>query len=127
MQKRNDDRTLQRGKETCHLCRANRIGVGSLHESDSFHSGPQSLREQAAKCERYHSADAMPKQNRRSVARQSQNRLQIPGEVLHAVVPVSWSRGPAKPRQNPKQKAENRLLPPSLGSPIPYYSLPNRV
>src|SRR5258707_15295660 len=104
MQKRYDDRTLQRGKETCHLWRANRIGVGSLHERDSPLSCPQSLREQAAKCERYHSSDAMPKQNRRSVARKSKNRLQIPGEVLHAVVPVSWSRGPAKPRQIPDNK-----------------------
>src|ERR1700747_2559334 len=104
MQKRNDDRTLQRRTETCHLCRAKRIGVRSLYKSNTPYSGPQSLWEQAAKCECYHSSDAMPKQYRRTVAHQLQNRLQIPGAVLHAVVPVSWPRGLAKPRQIPDNK-----------------------
>ena len=50
-----------------------------------------------------HSSDAMPKQ-KGPLAGQFQYRRQITGEVLHAVIPVSWSRGPAKPRQIPDNK-----------------------
>src|ERR1700760_3310993 len=95
---------FQRGKKPRHAGGSRRVGVGSLHESDSLHPVSQCFREETAKREGDHSSDTMPKENGRLITSQGQYRLQVTGQVLQAVISIGWWRGPSQPGQVPDDK-----------------------
>src|ERR1700686_986035 len=104
MEKRNDYWTFQRVKKTRHIGGSNWVGVGSLHESDSPHPVSHCFQEETAKSEGDHSSDTMAQEDGRLITGQGQYRVQVTGQVLHAVISIGWSCGPSQSRQVPDNK-----------------------